>query len=112
SLQQAKQYDRAVEAYTDVTRRTSSEMAARAQLQIGLCRAEQQRWQDAVNELLLVPGTYDYAEWAAHASLEAGKALVELKQPAQAKDILQRVVRDHPGTEWAQQAMKRIAEIH
>ncbi len=112
ALQQAKQFDRAIEAYADVTRRTSSEVAARAQYQIGLCRAEQKRWQDAVNELLVVPGTYDYAEWAASASLEAGKALVELKQSAQAKDILNRVVRDHPGTEWAQQAQKRLAEIH
>jgi TolA-binding protein len=64
-----------------------------------------------VNELLVVAGTYDYAEWAASASIEAGKALVELKQPQQAKDVLQRVVRDHPGTEWAQLAQKRIAEI-
>ena len=112
ALQQLKQFDRAVEAYTDVTRRTSSEMAARAQFQIGLCRAEQKRWQDAVNELLIVPGTYDYAEWAANASLEAAKALVELKQAAQAKDIFARVVRDHPGTEWAQQAQKRLAELH
>jgi hypothetical protein len=36
---------------------------------------------------------------------------VELKQPAQAKDVLQRVVRDHPGTDWAQQAQKRLASI-
>ncbi|MDB5322773.1 MAG: hypothetical protein JWN40_4404 [Phycisphaerales bacterium] len=109
--QQLKQFDAAVQAYLEVTRRTSSDLAARAQLQIGLCRAEQKRWQEAVNELLLVPGTYDYAEFAAPASLAAGRALVELKQPAEAKDILQRVVRDHPGTEWAQQAQKRIAEI-
>jgi TolA-binding protein len=111
SHQQLKEFDAAAQAYADVTRRTSSDLAARAQLQIGLCRAEQKRWQDAVNELLLVPGTYDYAEFAARASLAAGKALVELKQPAEAKDVLQRVVRDHPGTEWAQQAEKRIAEI-
>jgi TolA-binding protein len=110
--QQLKQFDAAVQAYAEVTRRTSSEMAARAQLQIGLCRAEQKRWQDAVNELLLVPGTYDYDEVAAPATLAAGKALVELKQPAQAKDVLQRVVRDHPGTEWAQQAQKRLAELN
>jgi TolA-binding protein len=37
---------------------------------------------------------------------------VELKQPAEAKDILKRVVRDHPGTEWAQQAEKGLAAIH
>jgi tetratricopeptide (TPR) repeat protein len=111
ALQKAKQFDPAIVAFTDVTRRTSSELAAKAQLQIGLCRAEQKRWQDAVDELLTVPGTYDYADSAARASLEAGKALVQLNQPAQAKDVLKRVVRDHPGTEWAQQAEKRIAEI-
>jgi tetratricopeptide (TPR) repeat protein len=112
AYQKLKQFDRAVEAYTDVTRRTSSEVAAKAQLQIGLCRAEQKRWQDAVNELLAVTGTYDYAECAAHASLEAGKALVEMKKPAEAKDVLNGVVRDHPGTEWAQQAEKTLAGIH
>ena len=56
ALQKPKQFDRAVEAFADVTRRTSSELAAQAQMQIGLCRAEQKRWQDAVNELLVVPG--------------------------------------------------------
>jgi TolA-binding protein len=59
-----------------------------------------------------VPGTYDYDEVSAPATLAAGKALVELKQPKQAKDVLQRVVRDHPGTEWAQQAQKRLAELN
>jgi tetratricopeptide (TPR) repeat protein len=111
ALQKAKQFDRAVEAYQEVTRRTGSELAARAQMQIGLCRAEQKRWQDAVNELLVVPGTYDYADVAANASLEAGKALVEMKEPAKAKDVLRRVVRDYSGTEWATAAQKRLAEI-
>jgi TolA-binding protein len=58
-----------------------------------------------------VPGTYDYADVAASASLEAGKALVEMKEPAKAKDVLQRVVRDYSGTEWATAAQKRLAEI-
>lgn len=111
ALQQQKQFDRAVEAYADVTRRTSSDLAARAQLQIGMCRAEQKRWQDAVNELLTVPGTYDYAEYAASATLEAGKALVQLKEPAKAKEVLQRVVRDHPQTQWANEAAKQLQQI-
>ena len=111
ALQKAKQFDRAVEAYQEVTRRTGSELAAKAQMQIGLCRAEQKRWEDAVKELMVVPGTYDYADVAASASLEAGKALVEMKEPAKAKDVLQRVVRDYSGTEWATAAQKRLAEI-
>jgi cellulose synthase operon protein C len=111
ALQKAGQFDRAVEAYQEVTRKTGSEVAARAQMQIGLCRAEQRRWQDAVNALLVVPGTYGYADVAASASLEAGKALVELKEPDKAKDVLRRIVRDHPGTEWATLAQKRLSEI-
>jgi tetratricopeptide (TPR) repeat protein len=111
ALQQLKQFDRAVEAYAQVPRRTASEWAARAQLQIGLCRAEQKRWQDAVNELLIVPGSYDYDEPAAHSSLAAAKALVQLKKPEEAKEILQRVVRDHPQTQWAQEAAKQLKEI-
>jgi TolA-binding protein len=111
ALQKAKQFDRAIEAFQDVTRRTGSELAAKAQMQIGLCRAEQKRWEDAVKELLVVPGTYDYADVAANASLEAGKALVEMKEPARAKDVLRRVVRDYSGTEWATAAQKRLTEI-
>jgi TolA-binding protein len=49
---------------------------------------------------------------SANASIEAGKALVELKEPAKAKDVLERVVRENPGTEWAAAARKRLAEIH
>jgi TolA-binding protein len=111
-LQKTRKFDEAIAAYQEVTRRTGSEVAARAQMQIGLCRAEQKRWQEAVRELLAVPGTYDYADVAANASIEAGNALVELKEPAKAKDVLERVVREHPGTAWAAAARKRLAEIH
>ena len=38
--QNQKQYDQAVSAYTQVTNATVSEVAAKAQLQIGLCRLE------------------------------------------------------------------------
>jgi TolA-binding protein len=100
-----------VQAYTEATRKTNSETAAKAQLQIGLCRAEQKRWQDAVNELLIVPATYDYADVAANSSLAAAKALVELQQKDKAREVLKGVVEDHPSTAWAQEAQKRLAEI-
>jgi tetratricopeptide (TPR) repeat protein len=111
ALQQGKQFDRAVSAFTEATRKTNSETAAKAQLQIGLCRAEQKRWQEAVNELLIVPLTYDYADVSANSSLAAAKALVELKQKDQAKEVLKGVVEDHPATVWAAEAAKRLAEI-
>jgi cellulose synthase operon protein C len=111
ALQKLRQFDRAVEQYQEVVRRSNSETAAKAQHQIGLCRGEQQRWQDAVNELLVVPVTYDYAEVSANSSLEAAKALVQLKKKDQAKEVLKGVVEDHPMTSWAQEAQKRLAEI-
>jgi TolA-binding protein len=111
ALQKLRQFDRAVEQYQEVVRRSNGETAAKAQHQIGLCRAEQQRWQDAVNELLVVPVTYDYAEVSATSSLEAAKALVQLKQKDRAKEVLKEVVEEHPATVWAQEAAKRLAEI-
>jgi len=111
SLQQEKQFDRAAETFADLTRKSSGELAARAQMQVGLCRAEQKRWKEAATELLAVPATYDYAEFNAQSSLAAASALRELKDNAKAKEVLQRIVTDHPETAWAAEATKRIKEI-
>jgi cellulose synthase operon protein C len=111
AFQQEKQFDRAADAFADVTRKSTGELAARAQMQLGLCRAEQKRWKEAAAELLAVPATYDYAEFNAQSSLAAASALRELKDTAKAKEVLQRIVADHPETAWATEAAKRIKEI-
>ena len=64
-MQQQKNYDGAVNTYTQVTQRTAAEVGAKAQLQIGLCRLEQQRFNEAATALLVVPFTYDYPELSA-----------------------------------------------
>ena len=109
--QNQKQYDQAVGSYAQVTGRTAAEVAAKAQLQIGLCRFEQQRHPEAANALLVVPFTYDYPEWSAWALCEASRAFVEMKQPEQAAKLLARVVKDHPESKWAEVAKERLAGI-
>jgi TolA-binding protein len=109
--QQQKNYDQAVNVYSQVTAGTLTETAAKAQLQIGLCRLAQKRYAEAANALLVVPFTYDYPEPSAVALLEAARAFQEMKQPAQARRLLRRVIRDHPETRWAESARERLGAL-
>jgi TolA-binding protein len=109
--QNQKQYDNAVNAYSQVVTNTATETAAKAQLQIGLCRLEQKRYPEAATALLVVPYTYDYPEWSAVALCEAARTFVELKQRDQAAKLLQRVIQDHPKSKWAEVAKERLEAL-
>lgn len=108
ALQQQKNYDGAANAYSSVVARTATELAAKAQLQIGLCRMEQKRHLDAVNAFLVIPTTYDYPELRAAALYEAGLAYLELNQREQANRQFERVLREFPGTPWADAAKEKL----
>ncbi len=109
--QNQKQYDQAVNAYSQVVNGTTTEVAAKAQLQIGLCRLEQKRYPEASSALLVVPFTYDYPEWSAVALCEAARAFAEQKQTGQAVRLLERVVRDHGMSAWAGVAKQRLGAL-
>jgi tetratricopeptide (TPR) repeat protein len=109
--QNQKNFDQAVNAYAQVTNSTAAEVAARAQLQMGLCRLEQKRHAEAANALLVVPFTYDYPDLSALALCEASRVFVEMKQPQQATKLLERVIKDHPNSQWAEVAKQRLVEI-
>ncbi len=111
ALQHVKQYDAALIAYQQVVNATGTELGAQAQLQIGLCRMEQKKFQEAARALLVVPYSYDYPELTAAAWCEAARAFVELKQPEEAKKALQQVIQEHPQGPWNELAKKRLAEI-
>ncbi|MCE9532725.1 MAG: tetratricopeptide repeat protein [Planctomycetes bacterium] len=111
ALQNAGNYDPAVVAYNAVIANTTSELAARAHIQIGLCRLEQKRYAEAATSLLVVPYTFDFPELNAAALAEAARALIEDKKPEQAERLLRRVIKDHPQSEWAKVAQKRLDEL-
>jgi len=109
--QMMKQLDQAVNNYAITVRSSVSVFAAKAQLQIGLCRLEQKNFPEAAKALLAVPTTYDYPELNAPALCQAGHAYVGLKQPDEATKLWQRVVKDHPNTEWAKAAQQGLAAL-
>ena len=106
--QSQKQYDNAVTAYQQVARETASEVAAKAQLQIGLCRFEQKKLPEAAAALLVVPYSYDYPEGNAAALFQASRVFVEMKQPEQAKRLLQRLLKDYPESPFAKTAREQV----
>ncbi len=109
--QNLKQYDNAVNAYNQVAANTATEIGAKAQLQIGLCRLEQKHLPEATSALLVVPFTYDYPELSAVALVEAARAFSELKQQEQAARLLERVIKDHPQSQWAKVAKERLETL-
>src|SRR5262249_34381880 len=109
--QNQKQFDQAVNLYTQVANSTGAEIAAKAQLQIGLCRHEQKRYPEAATALLVVPFTYDYPEWNAAALFEAHRVFVDMKQNEQAVRLLQQLVRRYPESRWASIAQEKLKEL-
>ncbi|HEV7406488.1 MAG TPA: tetratricopeptide repeat protein [Chthoniobacteraceae bacterium] len=109
--QNQKNFDGAVTAFAEVAKRTAAEVAAKAQLQIGLCRLDQKRFEEAETALLSVPLTYAYPEWSAAARCEAGRAQMELKKPDEAARNWQRVIKDYPKSPWSAVAQKNLAAL-
>lgn len=111
ALQNLKQFDPAINAYTELINRSGSEYAARAQIGIGLCRMEQKRPQDAANAFMIAYYTYDYPDCNATALLQAAQAYAELKLPREATRNLQRLIQEFPNTPQAEQAKKLAPTI-
>jgi len=111
AYQHLHQLDAALAGYRDVLTKAHGELAAKAQLQMGMTLLEMKKFDEALDALLVVPLSYDYPELSASALCEAAKALVELKKNDDAKTILNRVVKDHPTGNWADLARKMLAEI-
>jgi len=109
--QNKKEYDAAVNAYNQVTAAVTTELGARAQLNIGLCRLEQKRYAEASTALLVLPFTYDYPDLSAVALLEAARALAAAKERDKAISLLQRLLRDHPDSPSAEAARQRLEEL-
>ncbi len=104
AYQNQKQYDNAVNAYNRATAQRGTELAARAQLQVGLSRLEQKRYGEALSALDAVWSRYTYPELTALAKVEAARAQVELKKRDQAEKLLEQVLRDQPRSPWAEVA--------
>lgn len=109
--QNKNELDQAINNYIQVANATATELGARAQLNVGLCKLAQKKYAEASTALLVVPFTYDYPELSAVALLEAARAMAEDKQREKAVQLLKRLLRDHPESEPAKAAKTRLEEL-
>jgi cellulose synthase operon protein C len=108
--QQMGDLDGAAAGYNEVATRSATELAAKAQYQIGTCRMAQKKWTDAANAFLVVPTTFDYPELSAASLLEAAQAYRELDQRDQSSRLLQRIVTEYAGTPFADLAKEQLEQ--
>jgi tetratricopeptide (TPR) repeat protein len=109
ALQSQGRYDDAVNAYALVTQATTDDRAARAHLQIGLCRAAQSRWADAGKSFETVYFGYDLPDLKFPAMIEHARVLLKDNKPDAAVKLLERVLKDAPkDSEWAKAAQERL----
>lgn len=112
AFQNQGRHDDAVNAYALVTQATTDDRAARAHLQIGLCRAAAKRWSDAGKAFATVYFGYDLPDLKFPAMIEHARALGEEKKPAEATKLLERVVKDAPKDgDWAKAAQEQLGKI-
>jgi TolA-binding protein len=72
---------------------------------------EQKKYSDAAASFMTVYCTFDFPELTAASLTEAARALTEDKKAEQAERLLQRVIKDHPQSEWAKVAQKRLEDL-
>ena len=112
ALQAQGKFDDAIKGFEHVIASTQSDVAAKAQLQIGQCRMAQKKFGDAASAFLVVPYTYDYPELANAAALEAARAFEEDKKPDQAAKLLNKLIKDNPAeSEWHKAAKERLGKL-
>ncbi|MBY0512477.1 MAG: tetratricopeptide repeat protein [Gemmataceae bacterium] len=112
ALQQQGRFDEAVAAYAQLTQGPAGEHAARANLQIGLCRAAQKKYDDAGKAFAAVYYNYDLPDLKFAALLEHARVLAEQGKPDDAAKLLEKVRKDAPkDSDWAKAADERLGKL-
>jgi TolA-binding protein len=111
SLASRADFQGARDAYLRVIRSPAgakTETAAMAQWMIGETYFHQKNHQAALREYLKVEILYAYPTWQAVALLQAGKCRDLLGEPREADKLYTRLVREHPGTKFAEEATRTL----
>lgn len=112
ALQNQGRYDEAVGAYAQLTQQVTDDRAGRAQLQIGLCRAAQKRYDEAGKAFAAVYYGYELPDLKFGAMLEHARVLAEQGKTDDAVKLLEKVIKDAPKDgDWAKAAQERLTKI-
>lgn len=99
----------AIAAYREASQ-GQTEIAARAQFQLGECLFALGRHEEAASELIKVDILYASPKWSAAALYEAGRCFDALGDHERAIEQWRRVIDTQGAGEWAQMARARIGE--
>ncbi len=108
-----REFDKAREAFRRVVsseKGTRTKTAAKAQFLIGESLLFQKRHKEALEEYLRVVFLYKIPEWQAPALYQAAQCDLTLKNVAEAKENLRKLIRDFPESEYAARAKKQLGE--
>ncbi len=111
ALEHEGRHEEAREAYSAVVASHKGPTAARAQFQIGECLFAEEKFDEAVRELLRVDILYDYPEWSAAALYEAGRAFEQLRKFGEARRQFRDTIDRFPDSDWAPLARERLDRL-
>jgi TolA-binding protein len=103
---------RALLEYKKITARgIKDETSARSQFHIGECLFADQKFDNAIQELVRVSVNYKFPDWSAKAGLEIGRIQEVKGDKEKALAQYKEVARKYPKHDVATVAIKRITEL-
>ncbi len=93
--QQQSQTDAAIQSFDRVTKEYETEAAAKARFMIGEIHFGNKRYEDAIEQFLIVSVGYPYQHWQALARFETARCFVELGDKSRANKTLEEMIEKH-----------------
>jgi TolA-binding protein len=94
-----------------VAKATDTETAAKARFMLGEIAFAERKYEDAIEQFVMVTSGYSYKHWQALAQFEIGRCFLSLGKRQQAIDAFQTVVNKYPDHAKAADAARMLAEL-
>ena len=97
--------------YQEVVKATEAETAAKARFMLGEIAFGERKYEDAIEQYVMVTTGYPYENWQALAQFEIGRCFLSLGKRQKAIDAFRTVVDKYPQHAKAQDAARMLEEL-
>ena len=111
ALQKQNQFDKAIGLYEDVAEQSTGESGAKSRYMLGEIAFAKKDYDDAVFHYGAVVSGFGYPHWQGMALFEMARCLVELEKKPQAIAAFERIQKEFPDHEKADDAQRLLAEL-
>ncbi len=111
ALQNQGKLAEARDLYLEVVKATEGETAAKARFMLGEIAFGQRKYEDAIEQYVMVTSGYPYEQWQGLAEFEMGRCFVSLGKRQKAIEAFQSVVGKHPRHAKAEDAARMLEEL-